>query len=244
MLCDHKVVAPPAAAPKLHPPQRVPQSAAAPSAAASTTVDPNSMTFTQTTGTITPGADGTTSAHTTCFKCESLGHYANNCPVETGTTMFQVSPTILSVPNGLLFNQHTGSIIPPQWVLLDSQSTVSVFHNPIFLTNIRPSSKKLTVFRNGGTQVSSLEGDLTNFGTVWYNPQSLANILSLAAVRKVCRVTMDSSIEPSISVHRSNGGIMKFFEYGSGLYYHDPFVASLSLTHPPGDFSFVSTVAS
>ena len=65
-------------------------------------------------------------------------------------------------------------------------------------------------------------GDFPNLGSVWYNPQSIANILSLSEVRKVCRVTMDSNAEPSINVHRVNGSIMSFIEHPSGLYVYNP----------------------
>ena len=65
-------------------------------------------------------------------------------------------------------------------------------------------------------------GTVKNFGQVWFNEESLANILSLAEVRKKkFRVTMDTSEEASISVHHQDGSIMKFIEYQSGLYYYD-----------------------
>jgi hypothetical protein len=112
-------------------------------------------------------------------------------------------------------------LIPSSWVLLDSLSTVSVCKNPKFLSNIRRSNSQLKVHTNGGTQISSLVGNIKNFGTVWYNPDSLANIFSLAAVCKLCRITMDTSVEAALCVHRSDGSIMKFIEYGLGLYYHD-----------------------
>jgi hypothetical protein len=73
-------------------------------------------------------------------------------------------------------------LILSSWVLLNSQFTVSVFKNPSFLSNIRCSSNHLKVYTNGRTQLSSLIGDIKNFGTVWYNPNSLANIFSLAAI--------------------------------------------------------------
>jgi len=89
----------------------------------------------------------------------------------------------------------------------------------------------LKLHTNGGTQILSLTGDIKNFGTVWYNPGSLANIFSLAAVCKLCRITMDTSIEAALCVHPSDGSIMKFVEYGLGLYYHDaPLPSSLTLT--------------
>ena len=85
-------------------------------------------------------------------------------------------------------------------MLLDIHSTVLVFKNPNFLTNMRRSNSQLKVHTNGGTHISSLVGDIKNFGTVWYNPNSLANIFSLAAVRKLCRITMDTSAEAAAAV--------------------------------------------
>ena len=104
------------------------------------------------------------------------------------------------------------SIIPDTWILLDSQSTVSVFNNRKLLSNIRPSKNALRVHTNGGTQISSQLGTVANFGDVWFNPASLANILSMAAVRKVCRITMDTSVEAAMNVHRKDGTNMKFKE--------------------------------
>ena len=53
-------------------------------------------------------------------------------------------------------------------------------------------------------------GDLGIFGTVWYNESSLTNILSLAMMRKVCQVTMDTAKEAAIVVHRRDVSEMKF----------------------------------
>jgi hypothetical protein len=55
-------------------------------------------------------------------------------------------------------------------------------------------------------------GTVKNFGDIWYNTDSLANILSMAAVRKVCHITMDTSVEAAMSVHQKDGTIMKFQE--------------------------------
>ena len=120
------------------------------------------------------------------------------------------------------FSQQTvPDIIPDTWILLDSASTVSVFKNRHFLLDIWPSPNRLCVHTNGGTQVSSQVGTVKNFGEVWYNQDSLANILSLASVCKVCRVTMDTETEPAMLVHRKDGSIMKFQGFKSGLYYYD-----------------------
>ena len=195
-----------------------------------TTSNEDAMTFV-----VISGKDGVTHQGITCHACGDKGHYSPECPGKSGVQILQIEMPS-EVEPGFVFSQNSNKMIPPHWVLLDSQSTVSVFHNKSYLTNIRKSAASLTVYTNGGTQVSDHVGDVKNFGPVWYNPDSLANILSLAAVRKLCRVTMDTAVEAAILVHRTNGRTMKFQEFSSGLYFHDPTTAGL-------DYSFVSTVA-
>ena len=90
------------------------------------------------------------------------------------------------------------------------------------LTNIRKSEHTLRALTNSGHQDSDkIDEDFHNLGIVWNNPASIANILSLTDVRKVCRVTLDTSDDPSICVHRLDGSIMKFAEHASGLYVYD-----------------------
>jgi hypothetical protein len=93
----------------------------------------------------------------------------------------------------------------------------------------------------GGSQTSNMVGDLSDFGEVWYNKHSLANILFMAAVRKHNRIMMDSDIEPALLVHRQDGSVMKFREYQTGLYYFDATITND--TYPTvTDYSFVQTV--
>ena len=155
------------------------------------------------------------------------------------------SPRTSSTPS-FTFAQTLLEPIPASWVLLDSESTVSVFNNPDLLHNIRRSDTHVTVHTNGGTQVSTLIGDIPNFGTVWYNPSSIANILSLAAVRKVCRITMDTSVAAAFQVHKVDGSLMIFLEYHSGLYFHDtlaPHCTSNQSSATITNYTLVNTVA-
>jgi hypothetical protein len=69
-------------------------------------------------------------------------------------------------------------------ILLDSQSTHSTFCTKKMLTNIRPASKELHMFSNGGDVVYKKQGDLKNYGTVWYNPCAIANIISMSEAEK------------------------------------------------------------
>jgi hypothetical protein len=68
------------------------------------------------------------------------------------------------------------------------------FHKNInLLSNLRKSEEVMCVFTNGGSQDYSDIGTLTLFPfNVYYNPRSLANILSLAEVSEMFRVTMDT----------------------------------------------------
>ena len=57
--------------------------------------------------------------------------------------------------------------------------------------------------------------------SIWYNKDSLANILSLASVRKLCHVTMDTAEEALMYVHVAANDIMTFIKIPNVLYCHD-----------------------
>jgi hypothetical protein len=99
---------------------------------------------------------------------------------------------------------------------------------------------------NRGTQTSNQIGSVPNFGDVWYNTKSLANILvSMAEVRRNgCRITMDTAVEAAMTVHRSDGSLMKFNEFKSGLYYYDTKQEQTNLSsNDDTDYLFLNTVA-
>lgn len=198
-------------------------------------------------GEIIAGTDGNTFPNITCFKCRRPGHYANLCP-STNTQAFQgLQVQDNDDPGGeihFMFTQTQLRDIPDTWVLLDSQSTVSVFRNKKLLKNIKNLQETMTLITNGGTMLSNMKGDVIYFGPVWYNEHSLANILSLSQLRKCCRVTMDTDKEAAIVVHRKDGSTMKFLEYTTGLYFYD--TAQNNSNHSKSNvnnYCFVNTVA-
>ena len=148
---------------------------------------PPTVTFAQAER-MTPDTDSKTHL-VTCNKCRECRHYANMCPIkDTAIQLMQiVSQQVEEITYNFAFAQNScqNIIIPDMWLLLNSQSTVSVFKNARFLSNIRELNQKLVVYTNGGIQTLTMIGDLSNFGTVWYNPSLLANILSLAQVQKL-----------------------------------------------------------
>jgi hypothetical protein len=132
-------------------------------------------------------------------------------------------------------------LISPDWILLDSGSTVSSIKNKTLLSDLRDSEEVMRVFTNGGSQDYSEIGTLKLFPfNVYYNPRSLANILSLTQVSEMFRVTMDTDDAPTMMVHVSPDIILRFQQCGSGLYYYD--TAANAHNSNVISYSFLSTV--
>ena len=144
-------------------------------------------------------------------------HYVENlCMTVLSTNVFQPITTSQQI---ILRN---GGHVDPHWILLDTQSTVNLFSNRNLLTNIQKTKGyPLRCYCNGGYQDSVLKGSLDGYGEVWYNPRSLANILSMALVSDSFRVTFDTAKEQAMFVWRNDGSYIKFIRSAKGLYYHD-----------------------
>jgi len=97
----------------------------------------------------------------------------------------------------------------------------------------------LPALTNGGHHYSHMIGDFPNLGEVWFNKDSIANILSLAEVHKVCRITMDTNSETAQHVHRLDGFIGFFKEHESGLYVYNPNITNDCVNA----YSMLSTVS-
>ena len=186
------------------------------------------------------GSDGITLGGISCFNCGQYGHMQEFCPTAAASDTTTTSGLTLAQYAYMLAQAGADGKhgLDPNWILLDSQSTISVFKNRKMLTNIRKSNHVLRAITNGGYQDSDMVGDFANLGEVWFNDASIANILSLADVRKVCRVTMDSLKAPTIDVHRLDGTVMSFEEHPSGLY-----VFKSGTNYPVTAYTMISTVA-
>lgn len=144
----------------------------------------------------------------TCYNCQQKGHTANVCParqsktpsgatkkvtfvtygVQQPASLQSNSDVILS--HGVAFSLNDReSPVSPWYVLLDNQATVSVFGNSSLLSNIRPAPSDVEVAGVGGSLTASLVGDFPPFGTVYFHPRSIANILCFSDVADLHHVT-------------------------------------------------------
>ena len=108
-----------------------------------------------------------------------------------------------------------------QMVLLDSDSTNTIFCNKEYVNNIRPAPKPLEIQTNGGIMKVNHICEIPYLGTQWFSKNAITNIISLADITKNYRVTMDTDKEKAMIIHLDNRKI-KFNEMPGGLYAREP----------------------
>jgi Reverse transcriptase (RNA-dependent DNA polymerase) len=168
-----------------------------------------------------------------CFACGATGHYSyeTECPKhaehkpagdddgggkppakenKAGVTLTTVGITLTA--------EATGFEIHPDWLLLDNQANVDVFVNNDLLTNIRRAETSLTIHSTAGESVTDLVGDFNGYGTVWYHPGGIANILSLSRVAQKpgMVVAYDQNMD-KFTLTKPDGGVRTFYQT-NGLY--------------------------
>ena len=72
-----------------------------------------------------------------------------------------------------------------------------------------------------GEAHTNLIGDVHGYGTVWYHPNGIANILSLSQVKDQHQATYDSRSWNAFVVHKPDISTRTFCQSDHGLYYHD-----------------------
>jgi hypothetical protein len=130
----------------------------------------------------------------------------------------------LNNPDEIVLNNNDfgGGQVPNGWILLDNQSTVDVFRNASLLTNIRKSDQHMDIHCNAGVATTNMIGDLPGYGTVWYHPKGIANILSLSRMTsRGYRVVYDSADGAQFTVYMSDGTTRIFTQSEHGLFYMD-----------------------
>jgi len=185
------------------------------------------------------GSDGETHPHITCHNCRWKGHYATRCPAQRQSE-FHFGFT----QSHFIFNQtyHIGGM-SNSTMILDTGSTFNSFFNRRLLGNIQ-TCDGIRAYSNGGHLDYFEDGIVTTLPALsaYYNPDSLANILSLSEVARYYRVVMDTEQSNCITVLLSGSHCITFLKIGRGLYAYDTANKPKSISETPHVCMF-STVA-
>ena len=140
------------------------------------------------------------------------GHYAANCPQGDKGVSFQVS-------NGVSLTQRD-VYIPQTWILLDTCSTISCCNSIELFSSIQECDHHVKVYTNGGSKTYNKIGNLKFLPLrAYYNPFSLANILSFAEVSKIpgILINIDTSIDNCFTLTYTIQVCLNFFHAPMGF---------------------------
>ena len=110
----------------------------------------------------------------------------------------------------------TTNITNPNWIFLNTCSTISYVRNNI-VKNIQPcdTGEELRAYTTG---VHQYYNNTTTFNMlpfeVFFNEQSLTNIISFAAVTSKFSITINTQLNPCINVHIHNATNIIFKQFG------------------------------
>ena len=70
------------------------------------------------------------------------------------------------------------------WILLDKCSLIDHFCNQSFMHNVHQVNTMLSLATNAGVMTTDPKAELPGYGTVWFDPQPMTNVLSFGNIAK------------------------------------------------------------
>ena len=78
----------------------------------------------------------------------------------------------------------------------------------------------MQVIVNSGSITTNRQGNLKDYGDVWFDERAITNILCLKNMKNKYRVTYDSAKNGTFTVHKTDAQL-HFVMHQDGLHYHD-----------------------
>jgi hypothetical protein len=163
-----------------------------------------------------------------CCKCIKLGHTSVVCPnskppeqvhgisadIDDASVACDASSVII------LAQQGGRGAIDPNYLLLDSQSTINLFSNPNHVDNVRPATQPIKVHCNKGVMPTD---NIADFGhnVVYINPNRTAYVLSLYLLGQRHHITYNSKDNGGVFKVHTSKGVLEFTLTPSGLHVLD-----------------------
>ena len=70
------------------------------------------------------------------------------------------------------------------WILLNTCSSIDLFWNQSFVCNVHHVNTMLSLVMNAGVLMTNPKAEFPSYGTVWFCPQAMTNVLSFGNIAK------------------------------------------------------------